>query len=68
MINNIGMANVCYVPLNWIFNRGQSPKVYSLVSKKCMEEGYHPSMYYFRIHRPCVDDRRQLWICTSFFS
>ncbi len=40
MINNIGMANVCYVPLNWIFNRGQSPKVYSLVSKKCMEEGY----------------------------
>lgn len=40
MINNIGMANVCYVPLNWIFNRGQSPKVFSLVSKKCMEEGY----------------------------
>lgn len=40
MVNNIGMANVCYVPLNWIFNRGQSPKVYSLVSKKCLEEGY----------------------------
>ena len=40
VVNNIGMANVCYVPLNWIFNRGQSPKVYSLVSKKCLEEGY----------------------------
>ena len=40
IINYIGMANVCYVPLNWIFNRGQSQKVYSLVSKKCQEEGY----------------------------
>lgn len=40
LINNIGMANVCYVPLNWIFNRGQSPKVYSLVSKKCRQEGF----------------------------
>ena len=40
IINYVGMANVCYVPLNWIFNRGQSQKVYSLVSKKCKEEGY----------------------------
>lgn len=40
LINNMGMSNVCYVPLNWIFNRGQSPKVYSLVSKKCLEENY----------------------------
>lgn len=38
--DNIGMGNVCFVPLNWIFNRGQSPKVYSLVSKKCLEENY----------------------------
>lgn len=38
--DNIGMGNVCYVPLNWIFNRGQSPKVYSLVSKKCLQENY----------------------------
>ena len=40
IINNMGMANVCYIPLNWIFNRGQSPKVYSIVSKKCKEDGY----------------------------
>ena len=40
IINYVGMANVCYIPLNWIFNRGQSQKVFSLVSKKCQEEGY----------------------------
>ena len=40
LINHIGMSNVCYVPLNWIFNRGQSPKVFSIVSKKCKEKNY----------------------------
>lgn len=40
LINNIGMSNVCYVPLNWIFNRGQSQKVFSIVSKKCKEKNY----------------------------
>lgn len=38
--NNIGMSNVCSVPLSYIFLRGQSIKVFSLVSKKCMEYGY----------------------------
>ena len=40
LINHIGMSNVCSVPLNWIFNRGQSPKVFSIVSKKCKEKNY----------------------------
>jgi hypothetical protein len=35
--NNIGMANVCNVPLNWIFMSGQGKKIFSLVSKKCRE-------------------------------
>jgi len=35
--NNIGMANVCGVPLNYIFMRGQGVKIFSLVSKKCRE-------------------------------
>jgi pentapeptide MXKDX repeat protein len=35
--NNIGMANVCGVPLSYIFMRGQGPKIFSLVSKKCRE-------------------------------
>jgi DNA polymerase elongation subunit (family B) len=35
--NNIGMANVCHVPLSYIFMRGQGVKIFSLVSKKCRE-------------------------------
>ena len=35
--NNIGMANVCHVPLTYIFMRGQGIKIFSLVSKKCRE-------------------------------
>ena len=33
--NNIGMSNVCSVPLNFIFTRGQGIKVTSVVSKIC---------------------------------
>jgi len=33
--NNMGMANVCYVPLSFIFLRGQGIKIHSLVSKFC---------------------------------
>ena len=38
--NNIGMANVCNVPLNYIFMRGQGVKIFSLVSKRCRELGF----------------------------
>jgi len=38
--NNISMANVCYVPLSYIFLRGQGVKIYSLVAKKCREESH----------------------------
>ena len=38
--NNIGMANVCYVPFSWLFLRGQGVKIYSLVAKKCRELGF----------------------------
>jgi DNA polymerase elongation subunit (family B) len=40
LTNNIGMANVCHVPLSYIFLRGQSIKVFSLVSKKCRERNH----------------------------
>jgi DNA polymerase elongation subunit (family B) len=33
--NNIGMSNVCCVPLSYIFMRGQGVKIFSLVSKQC---------------------------------
>jgi DNA polymerase elongation subunit (family B) len=35
--NNIGMSNVCSVPLSYIFMRGQGPKILSLVAKKCRD-------------------------------
>ena len=34
---NIGMSNVCCVPLSWIFMRGQGAKIFSLVAHKCRE-------------------------------
>lgn len=38
--NNIGMANVCSVPLEYIFMRGQGIKIFSLVSKQCRIDDY----------------------------
>jgi len=38
--NNIGMANVCCVPITWIFVRGQGVKIFSLVAKQCKEDNY----------------------------
>ncbi len=38
--NNIGMANVCFVPMSMLFLRGQSIKTYSLVSRQCKKDGY----------------------------
>ena len=37
---NIGMANVCSVPLSYIILRGQGIKITSLVSKECIAENY----------------------------
>jgi DNA polymerase elongation subunit (family B) len=38
--NHVGMSNVCSVPLSYLFSRGQSIKVFSLVSKKCREKNH----------------------------
>jgi len=38
--NNIGMANVCCVPLSFLFLRGQGIKIFSLVAKECRSEGF----------------------------
>jgi len=40
LVNNIGMANVCHVPLYYLFVRGQGVKIFSLVSKKCRSKNY----------------------------
>jgi DNA polymerase elongation subunit (family B) len=38
--NNMGMSNVCYVPLSYIFMRGQSIKIFSFVAKQCKDDNY----------------------------
>ena len=38
--NNVSMANVCNVPLSYLFLRGQGIKIQSLVSKKCREKNH----------------------------
>jgi len=40
LANNIGMSNVCNVPLSYIFMRGQGIKIFSLVAKQCREADY----------------------------
>jgi DNA polymerase elongation subunit (family B) len=38
--NNVAMGNVCSVPLNYLFMRGQGIKIFSLVSKECRAKQY----------------------------
>ncbi len=38
IVNSIGMAKVCHVPVSYLFLRGQGVKIFSLVSKKCREK------------------------------
>ena len=40
LTNNSGMANVCLVPLSFIFMRGQGVKIFSLVAKRCRDDGF----------------------------
>ena len=37
--NNMGMGNVCSVPLSYLFMRGQGIKIFSLVAKACRASG-----------------------------
>lgn len=38
--NNVGMGNVCIVPLSFLFTRGQGIKIFSLVAKQCREDNF----------------------------
>jgi DNA polymerase elongation subunit (family B) len=38
--NNVGMGNVCSVPLSYLFMRGQGVKIFSLVAKECRAKNY----------------------------
>jgi DNA polymerase elongation subunit (family B) len=40
IINNIGMAQVCSVPISYLFLRGQGIKLFSFVAKICRLQGF----------------------------
>ncbi len=40
LTSNISMASICSVPISFLFLRGQSIKLYSLVGKYCKNKGY----------------------------
>lgn len=40
LLFNISMSNVCYIPIDFLFTRGQGIKVLSLMSKHCRDEKY----------------------------
>uniref|UniRef100_A0A6C0J8D6 DNA-directed DNA polymerase n=1 Tax=viral metagenome TaxID=1070528 RepID=A0A6C0J8D6_9ZZZZ len=40
ILNNIGMAQVCSVPISFLFLRGQGIKLFSYVAKRCRENGH----------------------------
>ena len=50
--NNIGMSNVCMVPLSYLFLRGQGVKILSLVAMNCRKDGYLIPV----LDRDAVDD------------
>lgn len=54
--NSIGMGNVCCVPLSYLFLRGQSIKIFSLVAKQCREENYVIPTTKKKIKKPVVKD------------
>lgn len=40
IVNSVGMAKVCHVPLSYLFLRGQGVKIFSLVAKKCRQRNF----------------------------
>ena len=53
--NNIGMANVCFVPLSYIFLRGQGVKIFSLVAKECKDAGFLVPV----LKKPLTDEEKE---------
>lgn len=54
--NNIGMANVCSVPLSYIFLRGQGIKILSLVSKECRDFDFLLPV----LKKPKTDEQKEM--------
>jgi DNA polymerase elongation subunit (family B) len=54
--NNVGMGNVCLVPLNFLFRRGQGIKIFSLISKQCMDKNFLIPVIKFNISDDDVEE------------
>lgn len=65
MTNSVGMANVCHVPLSYIFYRGQGIKIFSLVAKKCRIEN-HLIPHKEKIDKPDDEKEKELKECEQF--
>ena len=57
---NIEMANVCYVPLSYLFIRGQGIKLFSLCLKEFREQGYAFPVIRMDKNYKCLDSSCQL--------
>jgi len=57
---NIEMANVCYVPLSYLFIRGQGIKLFSLCLKEFREQEYAFPVIRMDKHYKCLDKSCQL--------
>jgi DNA polymerase elongation subunit (family B) len=67
---NIEMANVCYVPLSYLFIRGQGIKLFSLCLKEFKEQGYAFPVIkmdkWYRCLRPkCNTEYLNKWRCPK---
>lgn len=55
--NNIGMGNVCSVPLSYLFMRGQGIKIFSLVANECRKNNFViPVLSNWRDDNEKIDD------------
>lgn len=66
LANNFQMANVCFIPIPYVFLRGQGIKGFSLVSEECMKAGYlipvvQKEDFVNNIWKGDPDDRIQSW-------
>jgi DNA polymerase elongation subunit (family B) len=56
LTNNIAMANVCSVPLSYIFLRGQGVKIFSLVAKFNRKENYVMPLLKVKYDQPADEE------------
>ena len=73
--NSIAMANVCYVPLSYIFMRGQGAKIFSLISRECnlhniriptLKKPFNPYDYVEGYQDNGIDEMREILIYENY--